>query len=378
MILEESSDGPRIEYQKAEEDFLSDLILIFKDIRYIINCWDYSIVDEVYLNSYISNAPKYSKEIITFSQDIIRSISKKIDIEVKNRDHQALIEKLKEDNMVIKRDMEVLKNNRYTVSTIMQPERDTSDLFKEKETFLMEKEFRLKLQEELNSKSDLLSNALLENEKLRKDVMKANYSKQTRELMISNEYLNDKIKNDLIDNLGRIEALKHEIEGLKVKLIEKERYIEDQKREHIREMRDADEKAKHEYHEMITKIKMDMGEDILSQKEKWMKLRTESDILLKRNEELSSDYTNANKRLKQLEEQWKLLHSENNELKNEYAFEQRNVEKWHRNNLEMSTAVSAKDKVKRQLENRIKELERKYEEKEKENSSLLNQKIIKA
>lgn len=67
-----------------------------------------------------------------------------------------------------------------------------------------------------------------------------------------------------------------------------------------------------------------------------------------------------------------MLQAENNELKNEYAFEQRNVEKWHRNNLEMTTAVSAKDKEKKKLENRIKELERKYEEKEQDNNKFRN------
>jgi hypothetical protein len=42
-------------------------------------------------------------------------------------------------------------------------------------------------------------------------------------------------------------------------------------------------------------------------------------------------------------------------------------EKFQRTNLEMSTAVSAKDKVRRQLENKLKEVQRDLNDKERSN-----------
>lgn len=237
LILEENSDIPRIEYQKPDAaDFDADISAILKDLHYILTRSELDPITEEEFLAYSSHSHRFHKQVWYYANEILKALKKKIEEAAYMKDLQRQLQKISDEKSEVSKRFEEFKELYPLKSFGYEQTQLNKDLSSERQ-LLNEIDQRLKLQKQLNDQTYDYNKLADDYKKLQEKNIQSLKDKENQEMVITYKHENEVLKRENSSLLERIDSFKEKTQVLKSKIADKERQIEELKRDYEREIR---------------------------------------------------------------------------------------------------------------------------------------------
>ena len=356
LILEENNES-QIEFAKSkppsEEHIEAALNKAFRDLRYITKCGE-SETEHNFIKS-ISSISQHGKLVWDFGQELVSIIRDRAQKEADRYKSDHSMNSIHENLNALKQEIRDVKIEFVTNSKPSNIQRITTNLDEETRAKLLdEKEGKLKYEERYIAKASELDTALREIDKLKNTVESLHRQNIDKEIRSEQESAVQRLIEYQRDNSklhDRIQLLKSQ---------------------HERQLQQFEIDLKKEFHEKMFEQKDKMGKQILDEKEIVMNVQS-------RVNELEAILDTKTEDLKQLRLELDYFKQKHNEyykeaisLSEQLKYEQLHIQNKTKANNQINKKAFNSDKTTRQLENRLKELERKLAESNNANDNLKN------
>jgi len=149
-----------------------------------------------------------------------------------------------------------------------------------------------------------------------------------------------------------------EVLALLQKVSDRDQKLEEVRQAHRREIGYMEDKFKRDCNDKISKIKIALHNDIILLKEEVMEANLKKDNLEFLFNKVEMENWDLKSKISNYEAENQKLMRDNDEIKNEYSYAINTAESLKRQNMQNNQIGSTNERDKRQLENRILELER--------------------
>jgi myosin heavy subunit len=329
-------------------------------------------VDEKEFVGFNGYSKKYQKQIWHFANEILKHFKQKM---------EHAVESFKGKNEILKELCDDLKGRfeEYKENKKYDPNcaefKSVERMLAEKEEYFKQKEINQKLQENLQNKTKELTDLYGENKELRIKFMEAEKAAKTSKVLTETRHENERLATQNQGLTDRISEYKEEISILKKTIHNFEVKVEDMITSHQLQIKTLRAEGESRILEKTNLIQKEMQEEFLKFKESIHYANMEKEKMIYRNKDLVSENTKLNAKLDILNEQIMKLEADNQQLFSELNYEQENAERWQRSNIENTTKADMKSKAWKQIENKLKEVQRKYDKNKIEKDQLQQEKL---